>query len=78
MKHFYILGFGPAREPNGIVGKKAWDNREDAEKHAVEVLKSQPNTSSFEIVEAVASVQRIHAPIEIVSYDASSAVHKAA
>lgn len=78
MKRFYILGFGPAGEPNGVVGKKAWDDRAAAEKHAVEVLKNQPNTSSFEIVETVAIAQRVHAPIEIIAFDGTVEVLKAA
>lgn len=77
MKRFYILGFTNG-EPAGIVGKKTWDTRVDAEKHAVEVLKSQPNTSSFEIVETVSTVQRVHAPIEVTPFGGSSEVRKAA
>lgn len=78
MKRFYILGFGPGGEPNGIVGKKVWDDRADAERHAAEVLKSHINTPSFEIVEAVSVVQRVHAPIEVVRFDETSEVRKAA
>lgn len=74
---FYILGFDTSGQPTGPVGKKPWDSQEDAEKHAVEVLKTNHASPRFVIVEERSLVQRAHPPIEVLQLgDAPSAFLK--
>lgn len=70
---FYILGVDAAGNTTGPVGKKAWDDREEAEKHAVEVLKSQINSHRLFVVEVRSCIQRSSPPIEVLRMEADLA-----
>lgn len=69
---FYILGFDASGQATGPVGKKAWDDKDAAENHAMEVLKSQINSPRFVVVEVRSIIQRCNPPIEVVQLDFTS------
>lgn len=78
-KFFVILGKDIAGNFTGVLAKRSFESRDEAEEHAKTVLQSQGTQNNlFYVMESASVVQRTSPPIEVLQYHSSTYGRKAA